>query len=191
MQLTIHTTSSAPDAARPVLDDIRDAVGLGVVPNLAASIAASPALLGGFDGLRRSVATIDPVRREVAGLAVGVAVDNRYGVAWHTRVLRLLGVAEDEIDRIRTGTSPTDPVLAAVHDLARAIVLQRGAVDADLVERVRSAGLGEGEILDVVAECAFASLVGLVDNLGGHLALDEFLRPHEWTPDRPGVGADA
>ena len=82
MQLTIHTTESAPPASKPILDGI--ASDLGLVPNMAATIAASPALLSAFDGLRRAVASaqLDTTSREVAGVAVGVAVDNHYGVAF-------------------------------------------------------------------------------------------------------------
>src|SRR5262245_60104963 len=124
MKLDIHTTGSAPDASRPLLDGI-DA-DLGFIPNVAASIAASPALLAAFDGMRRAVATTDAVHREIAGLATGVAVDNRYGVAFHSTVLLRLGVDPAEVERIRSGVAPADPSLAAVHDLARAIVLSRG-----------------------------------------------------------------
>ena len=87
MQLAILTTDDAPAASRAVLDGI--AADLGLVPNLAAATAASPALLAGFDGLRRAVASakLDPVLREIAGVAVGVAVGNRYGVAFHSTML--------------------------------------------------------------------------------------------------------
>jgi hypothetical protein len=32
-----------------------------------------------------------------------------------------------------------------------------------------------------MAECAFASLVGLMDNLAGRVELDEFLAPRAWS----------
>jgi hypothetical protein len=74
VQLAILTTDDAPADSRAVLDGI--AADLGLVPNLAAATAASPALLAGFDGLRRAVASakLDPVLREIAGVAAGVAV---------------------------------------------------------------------------------------------------------------------
>ena len=70
-----------------------------------ATAAASPALLAGFDGLRRAVAStkLDPVLREVTGLAVGVAVDNHYGVAFHSMMLAGLGVDAVDIDAMRHG----------------------------------------------------------------------------------------
>ena len=56
MQLPILTSDQLPTASRDVIDGIR--TDLGVVPNLAATAAASPALLAGFDGLRRAVASL-------------------------------------------------------------------------------------------------------------------------------------
>ena len=109
MNLHILTPDDAPTASRAVLDGI--AADLGFVPNLAAATAASPTLLAAFDALRRTVSdeTFDPVHREIAGVAVGVAVDNAYGVAFHSTVLGALGVEADDIDAMRAGSEPNDP----------------------------------------------------------------------------------
>jgi alkylhydroperoxidase family enzyme len=159
------------------------AADLGLVPNLAATIAASPTLLTAFDGLRRSVGdpSFDPLRREIAGLAVGVAVDNRYGVAFHSTVLAQLGIDNDDIEAMRQGSEPRHPAHAAAYAFARALVLDRGAVDPAIVQRAFAAGFASVDLLQLVAECVFASLVGLVDNLADRVELDEFLRPRAWT----------
>ena len=118
MKLIIHTTDSAPEGSRPVLDGI--AADLGLVPNLAATIAESPTLLTLFDGMRRSVGagTLAPVLREVAGLATGVAVDNHYGVAFHSTMLDGLGVAASDVDRMRSGEAPQDDEAKMFYALA-------------------------------------------------------------------------
>ena len=48
------------------------------------------------------------------------------------------------------------------------------------IERATAAGLTNEAILDVVAECTFAGLVGVVDNLAGRVVLDPFLAPQAW-----------
>jgi alkylhydroperoxidase family enzyme len=181
MELTIQNPDSAPEASKPILDGIRD--DLGMVPNMAATAAGSPALLRAFDGLRRAVGSgeLDPVAREVAGVAVGVAVDNHYGVAFHSTVLGQLGLDDAEIERLRNGQPPSDPKLAAVYALAREIVLNRGKVDDNAVAKATAAGVTTPEVLEIVAECTFAGLVGTLDNLAGRVELDEFLRPRAWT----------
>jgi len=182
VDLPIHTLDGAPADSRAVLDGI--AADLGFVPNLAAAAAAAPALVTGFDGLRRAVASakLDPVLREVAGLAVGVAVDNHYGVAFHSTVLGKLGFGESQIKLLRQGAAPADATAAAVAALAREVVLNRGKLTASTLDAATAAGLSAEAVLEVVLECAFASLVGLIDNIAGHVELDAFLQPQAWSP---------
>ena len=71
-------------------------------------------------------------------------------------------------------------MVAAVYALARELVLRRGKVADDTVDRALQAGLSESDVLEVVAECVFAGLVGTVDNLVGRVELDGFLRPRVW-----------
>jgi hypothetical protein len=54
-------------------------------------------------------------------------------------------------------------------------VLSWGKVDDAAVDRLTTLGFSIEEILDVVAECTFASLVGVVDNLACRVELDGFL----------------
>jgi alkylhydroperoxidase family enzyme len=177
MKLPIYTVDTAPAGAKALLEGI--AADLGVLPNMAGTVAGSPALLAGFDGLRRAVGAtgLDPVHREAAGLAVGVAVDNAYGVAFHSTVLGRLGVADAEIDRMRSGQDPADERTAAICRLARDIALNRGKVPAETVTLVTAAGFSTEDVLDVVAECTFAGLVGVMDNLADRVDLDGFLMP--------------
>jgi alkylhydroperoxidase family enzyme len=177
VELKIHTAETAPDASRPILEGIR--ADLGLVPNFAGAVAESPVLVGAFDGIRRAVAAMDPLAREVTGIAVGVAVDNHYGVAFHSTVAARLGVSEDDLELMRAGRAPTDPRLAAVYEFARDVVTNRGKAG---VQRLTEHGLGTAQILDIVAECVLASLVGLVDNLAGRIELDPNLAPRQWNP---------
>ncbi len=180
MRLPIHTLDSAPAESRPIMEDI--AADLGLVPNLAATAATSPALLVGFDGLRRAVATtkLDPVLREVTGLAVGVAVDNHYGVAFHSTMLASLDVHETDLDIMRQGHTPSDATAAAVYQLARELVLGRGKVSEPTITQATEAGLDTEAILEIVLEATFAALVGTIDNLADHVVLDDFLTPQAW-----------
>jgi alkylhydroperoxidase family enzyme len=180
MELTVYSAENAPVESREILDGI--AADLGFVPNMAGAAAGSPALLNAFDGLRRAVGSggLDPVVRETAGLAVGVAVDNHYGVAFHSTVLSGLDVDDGELDSMRASRPPSDAKLAAVYDLARRIALDRGKVDDLAVAAASAAGVSTSEILEIVAECTFAGLVGTLDNLAGRVELDGFLAPRAW-----------
>ena len=78
---------------------------------------------------------------------------------------------------MRAGSAPSDQRLAAVYEFARELVTNRGKAG---VQRLTEQGLGTRQILDIVAECVLASLVGLVDNLAGRVELDPFLAPRQW-----------
>jgi alkylhydroperoxidase family enzyme len=180
MNLTLHTTDTAPAGSRELLAGIHQ--DLGFVPNLAAAAAASPALLAAFDGLRRAAGGggLDPVLREVAGLSTGVAVDNHYGVAFHSTVLGRLGADESAIEAMRAGQAPKDDQQAAVYELARAVALTRGRVADVVVAAAIGAGLSTEDVLEVVTEVTFAGLVGVIDSLAGRVQLDGFLQDRRW-----------
>ena len=61
-----------------------------------------------------------------------------------------------------------------------ALVLDRGRVDPAVIDAAREVGFSTADILDVVAECTFAGLVGVVDNLADRVELDPFLEPRAW-----------
>jgi len=180
MNLDVLTSEHVPADSQPLL--ARIGADLGLVPNLAAVTAASPILLAAFDALRRAVSNpaFPPVHREIAGVAVGVAVDNAYGVAFHSTMLASLGVDETDIKTMRAGSEPLDPVYASVYAFARHVALDRGKASDEVVQRAHDAGLTDADLLQLVAECTFASLVGTIDNLAGRVPLDEFLQPQAW-----------
>jgi alkylhydroperoxidase family enzyme len=180
MHLPVLTRDTAPAESQQGLDEV--ATDIGFLPNFAATIAASPTLLAGFNGLRAAINAygFDPVHREIAGIAVGVAVDNAYGVAFHATVLARLGVEQEDLETMRRGAEPRDDLHAAVYAFARALVLDRGAVAETVVRRALDAGLQPADLLQLVTECVFASLVGIVDNLAGRVELDQPLQAQAW-----------
>lgn len=189
MHLTITPPEVIPSDSQALVDGI--AADLGLVPNMARVIATSATLLAAFDGIRRAVAQprFDPVHREIAGIAVGIAIDNRYGVAFHSTMLSRLGIADDEIEAMRAGTEPADPLPGAVYAFARSVAVDRGAVPAGTIQRALDAGLDPPQLLQLVAESVLATLVGIVDNLAGRVELDEFLE--RWAWPAAGVRPDA
>ena len=80
-------------------------------------------------------------------------------------------------------SAPTDATAAAVAALAREVVLNRGKVSDSALAAATAAGLSAEAVLEIVLECAFASLVGLIDNIAGHVELDAILVPQAWSPE--------
>lgn len=64
----IYTVDSAPEGSRAALDGLGQRVGF--VPNLAATMAGAPALIGGFVSLQAALAPGDALRARSPGGAL-------------------------------------------------------------------------------------------------------------------------
>jgi AhpD family alkylhydroperoxidase len=178
-----HTPESAPALAADGLRQLHAAVGL--IPNLAATMAESPALLNGFLALRGLYAQTGFTGGEVQVLSLAAAFENdcAWCMAFHTAMALKEGVDRADVDALRRGEAPADPRLAALSAFARSMVRNRGRVDAPAQQAFLAAGYTRRQALDVVMGMAFS----LTANYAAHLtqpALDEFLQPHAWAQSR-------
>lgn len=79
----------------------------------------------------------------------------------HTLLARANKLSDAEILRIRDGQGGT-PRDVAILSLARRVTVGRGLGAAAEIARAREAGLGDGEIVEVIAASALRSLVNTV-----------------------------
>ncbi len=177
---TVHTLESAPGMATDALRTLQSTVGL--IPNLAATMAESPALLNGFLALRELYAKTGFSAGEVQVLSLTAAYENdcAWCVAFHTAMALKEGVSRDVVDALRRGAAPADERLAALSSFARAMVRSRGAIDTPARRAFFAAGYSKQQALDVVMGMAFSVMA----NYASHLTrppLDSFLATHAWT----------
>ena len=178
-QFPIHTVDTAPEASRPLLLALRQAVGM--IPNLAAGMAESPTLLTTFLTARDEYQKGTFTGAEIQVLSLVAAVENDCGwcVAFHSLMARKEGVTDDVVTPLREGRSPTDARLGALSDFARSMVRRRGAVSHAELDRFLAAGYTRAAALEVVLGMAFS----LMANYAGHLVdptLDAPLAPYAW-----------
>ena len=78
---TVHTAQSAPEGSREALAALER--NIGFIPNLAATIAGSPAALQAFGAMQTALrgSTLSALEREVVGLAVSHENASRYSMA--------------------------------------------------------------------------------------------------------------
>jgi uncharacterized peroxidase-related enzyme len=158
-----------PDTATGKAKDLLDAVKtkLGLVPNMTRAMANAPSVLDGYLSLSGALAkgNLSAKTREQIALAVGEANSCDYCLAAHSAIGKMVGLTPDQILDSRRGAS-VDPKTDAVLLFARKLVKERGAVsDADLTS-VRSAGLDDGAIAEVVANVA----LNIFTNYFNHVA---------------------
>lgn len=175
----VHTKESASKEGGQALGRLQTAVGM--VPNLAATMAESPALLNGFLDLRERFAQTGFSGAEVQVLALVSAYENRcrYCVAFHTAMALKEGVSRESVDLLREGKAPAESRLAALSVYARGMVRQRGQVGDAGLNAFLAAGFSKQQALDVVMSLAFSQMA----NYSSHITeapLDGFLEPHAW-----------
>ena len=129
--------------------------GLGMVPNLFATLANAPVALDGFLGLSKTLSRgrLTARQREIVALAVGQENECRYCVSAHTASSKGVGLDDASALRARKGDG-SDPFERALASFAKAIVRQRGHIsDLELVS-ARKAGIDDGLVMEVVAHVA-------------------------------------
>lgn len=177
----IHGIDTAPEDSRPLLQGLQQ--NLGMIPNLAAAMAESPALLKSFLTVREIYqgGTFTPVEIEVLSLTAAFENNCAWCMTFHTRMARNAGVSPESLEALRAGRPPVEPRLGVLSDFAREMVRLRGGVGNAALERFHEAGYTRAQALEVVLGMGFS----LMANYAGHLTkapLDAPLQPHAWEP---------
>ncbi len=159
----------APDAATGKAKELLDAVNkkLGMVPNIARTMANAPAVLDGYLGLSGALAkgTLSAKVREQIALTVAQRNSCDYCLAAHSTVGKMVGLTEEQILDSRLGKaidSQTDAVLR----LAGLLVDNRGRVSDRELEEARTAGISDATIAEIVATVA----LNIFTNYFNHVA---------------------
>jgi alkylhydroperoxidase family enzyme len=176
----IHTIDSAPETSKATLSALKQAFGL--IPNTAAVMADSPALLNGFVGLVSTLrgGTFTQAQREVLLLTNAVTNRATWPVAFHSTLALKEGVDPQEVRAIREGRLPGDHKLRALSALTRALIEKRGrADDADLAA-FAEAGFTRDQSLEVVACIAVSTMANYTASIG-RPPVEEPFKAQSWT----------
>jgi uncharacterized peroxidase-related enzyme len=157
----------------------------GYVPNYVSVFSRRPDVYEAWRALLGAIrASMDDRRYELATMAAAKQVRSSYCMFAHGSVLMNQFMGADEVQAIATDhrAAGLDEVEVAVMDLAEKVAADAGSVTQDDIDRLRTLGLSDGEIFDVVATSAARSFfTKIVDGLGAqpdsrYAALDPGLR---------------
>jgi uncharacterized peroxidase-related enzyme len=173
-----HSVDSAPEGSQNLLRGLKDQVGF--VPNLAATMAESPALLESFLALRALAhgSSLDPIAREVIAIAVSFETGCTYCVAAHTTLALKNGARPEVVDAVRAGTTLGDSRLQALVRFARAIVRRQGDVK-QRTQDLLTTGMSREQVLEALVAIAVPMLAGSVLQLAA-VELDDAFAPQAW-----------
>lgn len=175
----VHTIHSAPEAARPSLQALQSAFGM--IPNIAATMATSPVLIDCLVGLFGKVHGGNFTERQIQVVLLTDAVANAssWAVAFHSALALQQGIDAADVDAIRAGRLPSDPMLAALSSLARALIDTRGHLDQQNVDRFLQAGFDRAHLLEVIAIVAASTITNYTATITKP-PLEEAFAPYAW-----------
>jgi AhpD family alkylhydroperoxidase len=177
----IHTIETAPDKSRQALAGLQQ--NLGRIPNLAATMAASPTLLNSFVGVFGQLhgGTFTGAERQVLLLTNAVANSCPWAVAFHSTLALKEGVAADDVGAIRDRRLPGAARLAALSALTRTLIEKRGHLDEADLGAFAKAGFAPDQVLEVIAGLAVSTMANYAGNIT-RPALEDPFAAQSWRP---------
>lgn len=124
--------------------------GLGMVPNLYATLAHSENALGTYLTLQGAKSSINGRSREVVNLVVSQVNNCEYCLAAHSAIGKMVGFTEAQVLEIRSGAVSFDARLDALAKLTKNIALNRGHADSAVVDAFFTAGWNEENLVDTI-----------------------------------------
>ncbi|MBB3262201.1 putative peroxidase-related enzyme [Paraburkholderia bannensis] len=162
--------STAPGPVADTLKAIKTKIGM--IPNLYATLAHSPAALNATLAASEAIAgsSLAASEREIVALATSQANSCHYCLSAHTLIGKGAGLSLEQTLQARAGTGST-PRHAAIARLAKDLVANKGHVSGQDVAAARAAGLSDAELMEVVVNTALTVLTNFANNLA-HTELD-------------------
>jgi uncharacterized peroxidase-related enzyme len=144
----VPTRDTVSEANKAIFDKLQS--GLGMVPNLYATLAHSPTALGDYLTLQNRKSSLKAKEREVINLVVSQVNECEYCLAAHTALGKMNGFSDPQILEIRHGEAPFDARLNALAKFVRSVVERRGKPTDEATAALVNAGYSRENIVDIV-----------------------------------------
>ncbi|MDX2065371.1 MAG: carboxymuconolactone decarboxylase family protein [Fimbriimonadaceae bacterium] len=156
---------TAPEGSREALTNVQRAFGM--IPNLMATFAHSPAVLNGYLALDAAYNTthFSPVERQVILLAASLENDCTYCKAAHSTILKgMLKVDAEVVAAIRNGQALADPKHDALVTTVREVVRARGHLTNATRDAFLAAGYEPVHLMELLLGVALKTISNYLDH---------------------------
>lgn len=180
MSLAPKTLNDAEGEAKKVMEASQ--ADMGMVPNMYANMANSPALLATYaDGYNRFRAQsgFTPAEQEVVLLTISRHNGCTYCMAAHSMIADQMS-GEADLQALRDGKPLVDEKLKALNAFTRHMLESQGLPQQEEADRFLGAGYREEHILAIV----LAMSVKLLSNYSNHLfktKVDDAFADYRWS----------
>ena len=179
IKFELHTEESAPEKSKPFLAGAKKAFGF--VPNLAAGMAESPAMVEGYLTLAGifNKTNLSETERQIILMTNNRVNNCTYCMAAHTTISQGAKVPEDVITALRKGTSISDPKLESLRLFAEKVNKSKGWPEESDCINLMEHGYTKETILEVVLGTALKVL----SNYTNHIVktpVDKAFEANKW-----------
>lgn len=178
-RFTVHTIESAPEKSKQTLSGMQQKFGF--LPNIMGSMAENPVLLNGFAASFGSFhgGGFNECEKQILLLTNAVTLRCPWTIAAHSTFAVEDGVAESDVMAIRDGKLPEDPKYAALSQISKALLVQKGNVTEIEIEKFTLAGYSRAQIFEVVLCVGISMITATTTNMAG-TPIDDRFREHVW-----------
>lgn len=147
---TLYTMDDAPEGAKPLFE--KSLKAFGMIPNLHAVMAESPALLDLYQQAHQffQSTSLNADELTVVWQTINVEHNCHYCVPAHTAIAHMMKVDPAISDNIRNKAPLDDEKLEALRQTTLAMVRQRGVLSDEQVQTFFDAGYGKQQLLEIV-----------------------------------------
>lgn len=186
---TVHDETTAPEAARPLLEQIKKSSG--IIPSLFGVMAENPAALEAYTNFSKifGKAGFSPLEQQVVLITASVENECHFCVAAHSTLSAGSGLDMDVIHAVRDDRPIDDDKLEALRLFTKKVVVQRGFVSEADTDAFLEAGYTRGAVLGVILGVSLK----VISNYTNHVAetpVDAPFQKYAWTPPGRAVAAE-
>jgi len=158
-----HTVAGAPEASRPLLENIAQSSPTGRPLNVHAQMAHSSAVLAGYVSLRTVAAergTLDQKVCWALNLATAATVGNDYMIGIASRFARTNGWTDAQIAALRKGTTTGDAKIDTLTQVVREAAANSGKVTDATWTAAQQAGWSDAQLAEAFAYLGLTVFTG-------------------------------
>lgn len=175
----LHDETTAPEAAKPLLEKARKANGR--IPNLYAVMAEAPGLLAAYNAVHEQFAasSLTDEEKTVVWQTINVDQNCHYCVPAHSAIAKMMKVDDAITEALRNETPLPTAKLEALRSFTLSVIRKRGELEEAEVQAFLDAGFEPRNILEVILGVAQKAM----SNYTNHFAntpLDAVFQPFAW-----------
>lgn len=177
----VHTIETAPEASKPLLEG--SLKGFGMIPNLHAVMAESPAMLEAYKTIHQTFSTktnFDAEELTVVWQAINVENECHYCVPAHTAIAQGMKVDGGITEALRNETQLANPKLEALRATTLAMIRNKGNVSQEQMQAFFDAGYEHKHYLDLLVGYA-QKIMSNYTNHAAQTEVDAPFQPFAWS----------